>query len=132
MQVRQDAMYNTLKTELSDLLGISKDALHIHLGIAIFLIAALVFRRSLANWIPWLVLLAFELVNEFIDIFHLHEGTVSFELEGSLKDILNTMFWPTIVLIIARRLTSASKSAHLHDSPTIPTSEAGKVGRKTD
>ncbi len=95
-------MYNALKTQLSELLGITKDALHIHIGLAIFLAVALVFRRSLASWVPWLALLAFELANELMDIFHSHAGTIGFELGDSLKDILNTMFWPSVVVIIAR------------------------------
>lgn len=95
-------MYNALKTQLSELLGITRDALHIHIGLAIFLAVALVFRRSLASWIPWLALLAFELANELMDIFHMHEGAIGFELGDSLKDILNTMFWPSVVLIVAR------------------------------
>ena len=59
-------MYNAFKTQLSDLLGISKDALHIHLGLAIYLIVVVVFRRPLASWVPWLALLGFEIVNEFM------------------------------------------------------------------
>jgi hypothetical protein len=93
-------VYNTLKSQLSELLGISKDALHIHLGFSIYLIVMLVFRRQLASWIPWLALLAFEIVNEFIDIFH--EGVMAFQLGDSLKDVLNTMFWPTVVVLTAR------------------------------
>lgn len=95
-------MYNALKTQLSELLGITKDALHIHIGLAIFLAVALVFRRSLASWVPWLALLAFELANELMDVFHLHNGAIGFEIGDSLKDILNTMFWPSVVLIVAR------------------------------
>lgn len=95
-------MYNALKTQLSEVLGITKDALHIHIGLAIFLGVALVFRRSLASWIPWLALLTFELANELMDIFHLHQGTIGFEVGDSVKDILNTMFWPTVVLVAAR------------------------------
>lgn len=95
-------MYNALKTQLAELLGVTKDALHIHIGLAIFLGVALVFRRSLASWIPWLALLAFELVNELMDIFHIHEGVIGFEVGDSMKDVLNTMFWPTVVPIAAR------------------------------
>ncbi|MBN9345809.1 MAG: hypothetical protein J0I48_06310 [Devosia sp.] len=51
-------MYNALKTQLSELLGISKDALHIHLGVAVFFGVALLLRRRLAGWVPWLALLA--------------------------------------------------------------------------
>jgi hypothetical protein len=95
-------VYNTLKTELSNLLGISKDALHIHLGLALYLLVALVFRRRLSSWLPWLALLAFEIVNELVDIFHVHGGVMGFELGDSLKDVINTMFWPTVVLVVAR------------------------------
>lgn len=95
-------MYNALKTELSDALGITKDALHIHLGLAIFLGVAFIFRRPLTSWTPWLASLAFELVNELMDVFHLHNGTFGFEIGDSAKDVLNTMFWPTVVLLAAR------------------------------
>lgn len=95
-------MYNALKTQLSEFLGISKDALHIHIGLIIFLVASLVLRRPLSSWIPWLSLLAFEVVNEFMDAFHMHGGPSRMEIAGSLKDILNTMFWPTMMLLVLR------------------------------
>ena len=103
-------MYNALKTQLSEFLGITKDALHIHIGLAIFLGAALVFRRSLASWIPWLALLAFELSNEAMDVFYLDEGGIGFDLGDSPKDIVNTMFWPTVVFIVARWLKRRASS----------------------
>ena len=95
-------MYNTIKTELALWLGISKDALHIHLGLAIFAILILVLRRSPGSPIPWLGVLAFELVNEAMDIFHWHEGTCSFEIGDSFKDLVSTMFWPTIIMLGVR------------------------------
>jgi hypothetical protein len=92
-------MYNTLKTDLATFLGISKDALHIHLGLAIFVALVLVLRRPLSSLIPWLGVLAFELVNEAMDIFHWHEGAFSFEIGDSLKDLINTMIWPTLIML---------------------------------
>ena len=97
-------MYNGLKTQLSEFLGITKDALHVHMGLAIFVGVALVFRRSLASWIPWLALLAFELGNELMDMFYFHPAYIGFDLGDSPKDIVNTMFWPTVVFIVARWL----------------------------
>lgn len=38
-------MYNSLKTDLATWLAISKDALHIHIGLAIFFALALLLRR---------------------------------------------------------------------------------------
>lgn len=103
-------MYNAIKTDLSDVLGIAKDALHIHIGLAIFLGVALLFRRSLASWIPWLALLAFELANELMDMFYMDAGTIGFDLGDSPKDIVNTMFWPTVVFLAARWLKRRTAS----------------------
>ncbi len=95
-------MYNALKTDLAVLLGITKDALHIHIGLAIFLGLLLLLKRSPASLLAWLGVLGFELANELMDIFHWHAGAFSFELGDSLKDIANTMAWPTVALICFR------------------------------
>lgn len=97
-------MYNAIKTEVAGILGMTKDALHIHLGLAIFFGLVILLRRSPASLIPWLGVLAFELVNELMDIFHWHGGGFSFEVGDSLKDVLNTMAWPTVALLTFRYL----------------------------
>jgi hypothetical protein len=108
-------MYDAIKTLLSETLGITKDALHIHIGLAIFLGVALVFRRPLASWLPWLALLAFELANELMDVFYWNGRGIGFDLGDSPKDVVNTMFWPTVVLLVARwvRRRSTSSTASL-------------------
>jgi hypothetical protein len=101
-------LFNVLKTDLAELIGLSKDALHIHLGLLVFLAAMLVFRRSPASILPWLCVLALELVNEAFDILH------EFAVLGAVKDMANTMLWPTIILLLARfapRIFAWSKSA---------------------
>lgn len=95
-------MYNDIKTLLSETVGITKDALHVHIGLAIFLGVALVFRRSLASWIPWLALLAFEVANETMDILYWDGTGIGVDVGDSPKDIVNTMFWPTVVFLVAR------------------------------
>jgi hypothetical protein len=93
---------NWLKTDLSELVHLSKDALHVHLGLLVFLVAMVVFRRTAASLLPWLCVLAVELVNEFLDIFHWRGGVLDFSIAGSLKDIVNTMLWPTLLVLLAR------------------------------
>lgn len=95
-------MYNDIKTGFSELIGISKDALHIHLGLAIFVAVVLLFRRSPSSLWPWLAVLAFELVNELVDAFHWSAGVLDIDLPGAIKDIGNTMLWPTVALIAFR------------------------------
>ena len=90
-------MLNALKTGLNEFLHLSKDALHIHLGLAIYLIVLLTLARGRRLWLPWATVLVFELVNEAVDIFH--HGPSTSELVGSVKDIVNTMLWPTVLLV---------------------------------
>lgn len=101
-------MYNAIKTNLADLLGITKDALHIHIGLAIFVALIVILRRSPGSVIPWLGVLAFELLNELLDIFHWHEGAFYFEIGDAFKDVANTMFWPTLTMV-AFRVAAARK-----------------------
>ena len=49
--------------------GISMDALHMLIGCAIFLLAALALRRSIATSLPWLATLLFEIGNEAYDFY---------------------------------------------------------------
>lgn len=68
----------------------------------IMLQAMIVLRRSPASFAPWLCVLAFELLNEVLDLLHWHSGELDFSALGGLKDIFNTMLWPTIILLLAR------------------------------
>jgi len=113
-------MYNALKTDLAEFLGITKDALHIHIGLAIFFGLAVLLKRSPSSLLPWLGVLGFELLNELMDIFHWHAGAFSFELGDSLKDIVNTMAWPTIALF-GFRLAEARKRRAIPASALIET-----------
>lgn len=89
-------MLNNLKIVLTDLLNLSRDALHIHVGLGIYFLALLLLRRGAASPIPWVIVLAIELVNEVLDLNH------EVDLTGAIVDILNTMLWPTIALIVAQ------------------------------
>lgn len=104
-------MYNAIKTDLAVWLAISKDALHIHIGLAFFFAFVLILRRGPTSILPWLGLLAFELLNEGMDIFHWHQGAFTFEIGGSLKDIVNTMIWPTVALLTFRYLERRRRSS---------------------
>jgi hypothetical protein len=93
-------MLNAFKTDLTQWLHLSRDALHVHLGLGIMLLAMVILRKSPASLVPWLCVLGLELVNEALDLLPWHHGRTG--LLGGLKDILNTMLWPTVILLLAR------------------------------
>src|SRR4029450_5875802 len=82
--------------------GISMDALHILVGFAIFLVAALLLKRSLGSPLPWLAVLMLELGNEAYDLHVELWPDPGSQLGEGIKDILLTMALPTLVLALVR------------------------------
>ena len=102
-------MLNKIKTDLSELLFLSRDALHIHIGLGIYVAVMLLLRRGPASIVPWSVVLAAQLVNELLD--GIHHGVLDIDVTGALRDIGNTMLWPTVVLIVARRFRKKTQAS---------------------
>ena len=90
--------YAALKESMSVATGATEELLHVHFGLLIFVATALLLRRRMhSNW-PVGLVWAFALANEAVDYF-----AIGYELFTSLLDILNTVFWPSILHLVARR-----------------------------
>lgn len=84
-------------------LTVHKDALHVYAAFALQVAAAALFRKSLASWIPWTLVLVLELVNEGLDIWFGEEADVQYwQLAGARHDLVNTMILPTALLLLCR------------------------------
>ena len=70
-------------------------------GVILFVSAIVLRRRPDSIWC-WLVVFAAELVNEYADLKGMAPGEDS--IAASLHDLYNTMFWPTIILVLGRFL----------------------------
>jgi len=90
------------KTRIVEYVGLTNDAMHVHGSILILFGSALVLRRRPDSIWCWLIVLAAELFNEFADLKGLASGEAS--MKASLHDLYNTMFWPTIILVLGRFL----------------------------
>lgn len=112
--------------DLGSDLGLAKDALHIYGAVAIQIAAALLFRRSLANWLPWFAVLLAALLIEFGDMWFGEEAHIQqWQIDGAKHDMLNTMVLPSVLLVLARYAPSLfnARRPRLRD----PAVEAGKV-----
>ena len=92
--------YHETKQRFSHFTGASENLLHVHAGLLIFVVAALVLRRHMRSPYPLLCVLFFALANEGLDVL---SGTPSKPLEPYI-DIVNTVFWPLMLFLLARRL----------------------------
>lgn len=82
--------------------ALSKDALHIYVGLAAFLLAVAVLRKPLRSIVPWLVVVGIAVAGE---LFDMHDDIATlghWRWGASLHDVINTIFWPTTLLLLAR------------------------------
>ena len=82
--------------------GISMDALHILVGFALFLIASVILRRSIASSLPWLAVLLLEIGNEAYDLTVERWPDIGSQLGEGAKDLMLTMALPTLLMLVAR------------------------------
>ncbi len=90
------------KDKLANAFYLSKDAMHIHVALAIMVVTALVLRKRFDSIWGWFAVLLAELFNEYCDLSRMQPGDIG--LDASIHDVYNTMFWPTIFLLFGRFL----------------------------
>ncbi|MGV1681740.1 hypothetical protein [Sphingopyxis sp. NJF-3] len=89
------SLYSELSGAIGDRTGASDSLLHVHGGLAVMFLARLLTRRSLATWTPFLIVLLIALLKEAAD--RVAHGM--WRLPDSIFDLLNTIFWPFILMI---------------------------------
>lgn len=86
-----------LKEELLAGFGLSNDAMHINVGLALYLGMLLALRGRGGLWLPALLLVAMSLVAEVFDIIYLLSVRSPFSYAESARDIGCTLFWPLVL-----------------------------------
>jgi hypothetical protein len=90
------------KLFLEHAVQVSHDTLHLIVGVLIWLVAALLTRRPVTSWIPWLWVLAFILWNEAADLWNEHWPDAGQQYGEGAKDVALTMLVPTVLMFAAR------------------------------
>ncbi|MEH3040347.1 MAG: hypothetical protein PGN21_09830 [Sphingomonas paucimobilis] len=89
------ALYAQLIQEIGDGTGMADSLLHVHAGMAVLLTTRVLTGYRLSTPVPLAVVALAELANEVLD--RMHYG--SWRWDDTLLDIVNTMFWPTMLFI---------------------------------
>jgi|SRR5690349_1927341 len=87
---------------LMDLTGLSKDALHVYVGLTVFLGMALIFRLPLRDWRPLAAAFLAAMAGEIWDLIERLAPGRDPVWAANWHDIWNTMFWPTMLFLLAR------------------------------
>ena len=90
-----------IKAAIAAWTELERDALHIYAAFLIQLGSAAMLRRTVASPWPWLIVLAFALLNEWLDMSG-DKLIEEWEKEAALHDLWNTMLLPTLLMLVVR------------------------------
>lgn len=97
-------MWYYIKDPIVEFSGVSRDALHVHLGLVIFLLVSIYFRNHPRRLLfGWLAVLAAQTINEALDFHDWYVWTRGWNWRKSLTDYVHTLLWPSILLLLASR-----------------------------
>ena len=119
------------KIRVIDAVGLTNDAMHIHGSLLILFGSAIILRRRPDSVWYLLIVLVAELFNEYADLRGAAPGEAT--IDAALHDIYNTMFWPTLILILGRFLFPrknrdvVNPAAPSSDLPQQPREQATSV-----
>lgn len=111
----ETSTYQSIKLSIIELVSLSKDAIHIHIGLLVFFFAVMLWRRGRVDY---LALLPVFFVAGVMEYFDLRDDMASLGYGrwiASAHDLINTAFWPTIAVVsskwLERRKLIASQSS---------------------
>jgi len=98
------SLFEARKVSVIEATGLDKDALHIYFGLTLFLVVRFLWRRRGGWVIAWLAVLAMACGGEWLDL-NAEISRSSIQPDAAhWHDIWNTMFWPTVLLLVGRWL----------------------------
>ena len=92
----------TFKLEIVEMLGISKDAIHIYIGVACLLVSLTIGRRRPGSFGSLLLGLIVSVALEAVDLAddYIHRGVLIWL--PSVKDVVNTNLIPLVMTLVMR------------------------------
>ena len=81
---------------------VTSDALHVIVGVLIWIVIAMLLRRPLTDWLPLLLLAVLLIFNETVDLWVERWPDAAMQYGESAKDVLLTLTLPLVLMVLAR------------------------------
>ena len=82
--------------------NLSKDSLHVYVGLIVFLVLAIALRRRPRTLLPLLAVFLVACLGELLDMRDDLALLRHWRWRASLHDLINTCFWPLILTLLLR------------------------------
>jgi len=94
------SIYQSIKLQILDLLALSKDAVHIHIGIGVFLVAVMIWKKGRIEGVCLFPVFGVAILMEILDLRDDLNSLGYLRWSASGHDIINTTFWPIILVFM--------------------------------
>jgi hypothetical protein len=94
--------FQSMKHEIVQFASLSKDALHVYVGMGVFLLGSAVAQKGLRSAFAVLAVLVLALIGELLDARDDLRSHGHWRYMASLHDFVNTVFWPLMLWLLAR------------------------------
>lgn len=92
--------FQQLKLAILDVINVSKDAAHMHVGLLVFVGVVVILRGRRSPWIAWSAAAIAAILLEVLDLRDDRASLGHFRWGASLHDIVNTLVWPTVLSVL--------------------------------
>lgn len=96
--------YQSWKVIILDVLSLSKDAIHIHIGLLVFFLAVVLWRRGQFDFLALLPVVFVAGAMEMLDLRDDLGSLGHMRWSASLHNLINTAFWPILIVILIKWL----------------------------
>ena len=94
--------YQEFKLLVVDVLGLSKDAIHVYLGLTVFFLTIAILRKGKIDLWAVAPVIVLALGMETIDLYDSYRYMDSMYWSNSIHDIINTTFWPLVIIALSK------------------------------
>ena len=95
-------MYQEFKLRVIEITGLSKDAIHIYIGLFVFFSFVAVFRKGKIEPIALIPVLLIAVSMEIVDLYGNYRTMDSMYWGNSVHDLVNTVLWPVIIVFLVK------------------------------
>ncbi len=91
--------YQYLKLQFIEIIGLSKDAVHIHIGLLVLVLTIFLWQKGKVTLVCIIPVLLVATGMECIDLYDDLSSVGYMRWGNSLHDIVNTLLWPVLIVI---------------------------------
>ena len=96
----ETTIYQSIKLQILAFFNLTKDAVHIHIGMGVFLFAAVIWTKGRIRTKCLIPVFIIALLMEMMDLRDDLYSLGHFRWSASIHDFVNTIFWPAILVIL--------------------------------